>query len=477
MEPLTTPYSYQIRGVRMMQQFLRRMREQQELSDLGARILLADAMGLGKSLQALMFALRNPEARPIVIVCPANLKWNWQNEIIRHTNLRPEILERMHPPRGGFSIPPQVLIINYDILRPAGGGRNSWVRYLKTLKPQLLIGDEIHLCINRRAKRTRAMRSLARSIPHFLALSGTPLTNTPAELWTILNMLRMDLFPSFTEFAWEYTHPKKERWGWVYPGSKNLDKLHAMLSETMMIRRRKEDVLTSLPKKTRVVIPLDLTKRKEYDRAVGDFVGWLTETGWSAGKVRRAMRAEQITKLGYLKRLVAKLKLQHVIEWVDDFLVQSDEKLIIFAIHKKIIARLRKRYQNCCVVVDGSTPKRERQRMVEKFQHNPAIRVFIGNIRAAGVGLNLTAASAVAFAELDWVPASHIQGEDRAHRIGTKKNVTCYYLIAHNTLEERLLKIIQAKQKHLVAILDGKRKGDDLDVYNILTRTLLKAAA
>ena len=195
----------------------------------------------------------------------------------------------------------------------------------------------------------------------------------------------------------------------------------------------------------------------------------------SKAKALKARKAKYLVRMGYLKRLAAELKMKAVCDWVDTFLEDTDEKLVLFAIHRKVITILQERYGKKSVVIDGSTKKRMRQLMVDKFQENPRCRLFIGQLTAAGVGINLTAASTVAFVELSWVPSEHTQGEDRCHRIGTVNPVSIYYLIAKGTIEEKLCKVIQAKQRVLNRTLDGAAtKVSNLDVYTQLEKELLK---
>lgn len=447
------PYIHQIKGARAVTRF-------------NGRALIADEMGTGKSFQALLYAVRHPEIRPIIIVCPASLKYNWQHECSYHCGIKAEILETTKPPKHGFDLSNQVVIINYDILGP-------WMDYLKKIKAMLIIFDESHYLISRYSKRSRMARMLSRKIPNALALTGTPLLNRPAELWTTLNILRPDLFPSFQPFGEEYCSPKVTPWGVQYKGAVRLKKLHRILSENLMIRRKKEEVLTDLPSKQRIITTLPLSNPREYNHALNDFLGWLKKT--RPEKVRKAEKAEQVVKLGYLKRLAGTLKLPAVIEWISNFLQESDSKLVVMAIHQEVIKRLQSKFSGICVVVDGKVKKEDRHLAVHKFQNDKRIRIFIGNLKAAGVGINLTAASTVALVELGWSPGEHLQGEDRAHRIGSKKDVKIFYLVAKDTIEVKLLKLLQEKQKILDSVLDNGKVKDDFDIFDKLSKELENA--
>ena len=433
-----------------------------QIAKLDGRALLAMDMGTGKSLTSLLWAKWNPEIRPVVIVCPASLKWNWQRELTVHFNWRGEILEG----RRGRTLTPRTTdfwIINYDVLK-------DWVRILQDAKPQLVILDEVQYIKEKSAKRSKAVRSLCQSVEHIIALSGTPITNRPAELWHILHIIRPDIYKSFHSFANTYCNPVWTRWGWQYPGARDLPKLHRKLKRQLLIRKRKQDVLKDLPEKIRTVIPLPLDDAKEYEAARNEFLVWLERV--YPKKVKKAAKAEQIVKLGYLKRLAAERKLAAVMKWIDDFLEGEDGKLILFAIHKKIIDEIRKRYTKISVVVTGEVKSRDRQLAFDRFNKDPKIRLFIGNIQAAGTGWNGTIATTVAFAELGWTSAEHIQAEDRAHRIGQKDGVNCVYLVARGTIEEKLCGVLERKQRHLMEILDGTVTDDQMDIYEQLSRSL-----
>jgi SWI/SNF-related matrix-associated actin-dependent regulator 1 of chromatin subfamily A len=448
---MTKLYQYQEEGV-------------QELIKHNGRALLADDMGLGKTIQALEYLRRTPEALPAVVVCPASLKWVWEHQAKLHIKMPSEVIEGTKPKKGRLLTKHNLIIINYDIL-------GAWLEHLKEIKPKTLIIDECHYIKSRSAKRTKNIKQISKNVEHLISISGTPLVNRPAELYTTLNILWPKVFHSFWSFAFKFCKPSRRPWGWEFKGADNLDELHTTLKELGMIRRLKQDVLQDLPDKTREIIQLPLSKKSEYTEAVNDFIGWLQKQ--SAEKAFKAKKAEKLVKMGYLKRLASQLKMKSVIEWVDNFLESSDEKLVLFCTHKAIIKKLHEKYQNISVVVDGGTSNKKRKWAVDLFQNKKKVRLFIGNIRAAGVGITLTAASKEAFVELDFVPGNVTQCEDRVHRIGQKGAVTIYYLIAKDTIEEYLCEIIQNKQKVVSNVLDGTEKTNKWDIYSQLENKLL----
>ncbi len=242
------------------------------------------------------------------------------------------------------------------------------------------------------------------------------------------------------------------------------------LVHNCMIRKRKAEVLKELPDKMRQVVPVHIKDWHEYKRASEGFLDWLHAQDPAAAE--RASNAVSLTKIGHLLQLSAKLKLRSVVEWINNFLQNTDEKIVVFAEHKKMVRALKRRIEEPALVIDGSVSPKDRKGIVNQFQTQNH-RVLIGS-KAAGVGITLTAASTVVFTELWWRPGDHTQAEDRCHRIGAHKTVWCYYLVAKNTLEEKLCKILQEKQKVLSAVLDGGPTDESLDVFNLLCNELQK---
>lgn len=449
---MTIPYLYQLQDARKIRKFR-------------GRCLVASDPGTGKTFTSLLWLERNMDsALPCIVICPASVKWAWQNEAATHIGMSSQVLSGKKP-KGDFQLDKnKLIIINYDIL-------SSWLPTLQAMKPQTMILDESHYLITRNSQRTRAVKTLSRGVKNILALSGTPLTNRPAELWPVLNILRPDLFPAFFPYAQNHCAPKKTPWGWDFRGAARLPELHEKLTNNLMIRRKEEDVL-SLPPKTRIVLPVDIERKREYQKAESDFLLWLAQK--KPSRVNAAAQAEALVKVGYLKRLAGQLKMGQATTWIDDFIKTSDGKIVIFAVHKDIIASLEKRYRGRCVSITGATPAGKRQTNINLFQEDKKIRVFIGNIKAAGTGITLTAANTVCFVELGWTPGEHIQAEKRCHRISTKSRVSCYYLIGKGTIEEKILSVIQTKQGVLSSTLDGGKSADDIDIYTQLIQMMGK---
>lgn len=409
------------------------------------RALLGDEMGLGKTIQALAWLELHPEKRPAIIVCPAHLKINWAREAEAGLS-KPdvEILQGKTP----YQVKKDIVIINYDIL-------SSWVEELQKSNPQVLIFDEGHYIKSNRAQRTKAVKKLAKKIPHVIALSGTPIVNRPIESWNILQVINKTVFPNYMEFARTYCDAKHNGFGWDFSGASNKEKLHQILTDTVMIRRKKADVLPELPDKLFSFIPMEMDNEKEYFKAEMNFIRFLKDTKGEEA-AQKAGQAEHLVKIEALKQLAVKGKMKQAIQWIRDFLETNGNKLVVFAVHKVVVDALMEEFKDIAVKVDGSLSGTQRDESVQAFQNNPDVKLFVGNIQAAGTGLTLTAANAVAFLELPWTPGELVQAEDRCHRIGQKDTVNIYYLLADNTIEAEIATLLDEKKKVLEAILDGK---------------------
>lgn len=429
----------------------------QQIYRFAGRTLLADEMGLGKTIQTLYWLYKIRSRRPAVIVTPASLKYNWQSEAQFHFGMRAEILEGKTV--NLRRLPGDIVILNYDILK-------AWLPFLLKHEPKAVVFDEAHFIKNRGALRTQCCLKLSESADSVIALSGTPLTNRPVELWTILKAVRPDLFPSFSKYAWRYCKPRyTPKYGWLYNGATHLKELNQILRSECMIRRKKREVLKDLPSKTRRFTMFRINDYSEYNSARDDFLDWLEKISPSAAK--RAKRAEAITRIGYLMRLAARLKYPWTVQWIKDFFeARPGKKLVAFTMHTAVLKRLEERFENRCLVIDGSVNARKKHEAVRAFSSNPKKDLFLIQWKAGGVGLNLVSASDVVALDFPWTPGDLIQGEARVDRIGQKHEVTSHYLALAGTIEEDQIKFLRRKSKILDEVLDGKRDSDDLDIFN-----------
>ena len=456
--------------------------------------LFGDEMGLGKTIQAIGVVNTDVEARRVTVFCPASLKVNWNREI-NAWSVRPavvyvasgtpkvgsweEIFQNV-PAGGGSDSVERVeyLIVNYDIAE-------RWGPMLHAAGLDVLIMDESHYLKNPKAKRTQQVlgkwdRDPAKQIAPIparrrLALTGTPIPNRPIEAWPVVHALDPKTFRSFKEYATRYCDAVYGSYGLEIRGASNLDELQDKLRASVMVRRLKADVLKELPPKRRQVLSLpapsavlkrerealdDLRKQAEeqFQLRVKMELAKAAANDDEYEKAANALRESvgiEFTTISRVRHETSVAKVPYVIEFLQNC-VEQGEKVICFAHHLDVIEQIAEAFGEAAVVITGETPVPKRQGLVDRFQQDAACRVFVGNIKAAGVGLTLTASSHVVFAELDLVPGNLDQAEDRAHRIGQLNSVLVQHLIFDGSIDVSLANMVMEKQKVITAALDGE---------------------
>jgi SNF2 family DNA or RNA helicase len=402
-------------------------------------------MGLGKTIQTIGWLRHRRQARPVIIVCPTSVRLGWQREVkawLGETVFLPFGTRADH---SGYADQPFV-IIHYDILY-------AWVDWLRSLKPRVVVIDEAHYIKTNKAVRTRAVKQLVRGVPHLIGLTGTPIVNRPIEAFNILQLIDKTAVPNWRTYTQRYCGPRHNGFGWTYNGATHTQELHDKLTATVMLRRRKADVLTDLPAKLRSFVPIEIDNRDDYTAAERDFLAWVRDKEGQAA-ARRARRAQTLTRVTALRDLAAKGKLAQAVDWIAD--VVETTKLVVFAVHREMIDTVYRKFNRIAVKIAGDVNEKERQQAIERFQGDPNCRLFVGQIQAAGTGITLTAASHIAFLELPWTPGELLQAEDRCHRIGQRDQVTVYYLLAASTIDEDMAHLIDRKREVLNSVLDGE---------------------
>ena len=436
--------------------------------------LIADEMGLGKTIQALGVINADATIKQVLVVCPASLRLNWAREAGRWLvrSFKPHVVESNDPIPADAAL----VIVNYDRLL-----RQDTFDALMARQWDLLIADEAHYAKNPAARRTRALLGkpartgrnpepatpgLADRATRKLLLTGTPLMNKPIELHPLLACLAPAEFGNFMGYAKRYAAAYQGRYGWDFSGSAHLDELQERMRGCCMVRRLKADVLKDLPAKRRQVIelpPNGTARALAHEQAAGaqheatlaalrdeaDLAHAAGDKAAYAAAVAQLTQAARtaFTEMSAARHELAMAKAPHVVAHVTSALEDGLAKGVVFAHHKDVVAALVAGLTGYGVVsITGDTAMDARQAAVDSFQADPAVRVFVGNIQAAGVGLTLTAASTVIFAELDWVPANVTQAEDRCHRIGQHDSVLVQHLVVDGSLDARMAKALVAKQ-------------------------------
>jgi len=425
------------------------------------RAFLADEQGLGKTIEALA-AIEAAGAYPAVVVCPASLKLNWLRELEHWLGQRSARALSGNGGGADAEAPAaDITVVNYDIVA-------ARLDELSALRPRALVLDESHYCKNAAAKRTQAVQRLSHAVPRdglVLALSGTPVTNRPAELISQLRILgRLEDFGSGARF------------GQRFRGADAHLRLHWHLRARCFVRRLKVDVLPQLPAKTRAIVPVELDNETEYRLAERDLVAWLRSQPLDLGeldaKVAAALRAERLVRCNALKLLAARGKLHAALAWIHDF-CRSGERLVVFARHQEVQRAVLARFPHALHILGQDSPV-ARDAALRAFQAPEARednQLIVCSIEVAGHGLTLTRASSVAFLELDWTPAKHDQAEDRCHRIGQQDAVNAYYLLAADTIDETISALLERKRAVIGAVTDGRQE-DEQGVLDALVREL-----
>lgn len=345
-----------------------------------------------------------------------------------------------------------IFIINYDML-------SKYEEFLKSIEFNALIVDESHYIKNHKANRTKLVKKLAKDIDIKTLLSGTALKNRPRELIPQLEVLDvMDFFGGTWSFLNNYcANPENDTpFGRDFSGAQNLDELYEKLRAYCMVRRLKQDVFTELPDKRRSFVPIDLTDvaRKEYELAEADILSVIDD---ATQDVSLETIYHHLAKINYLRQIVGRGKIENVVEWIRDFL-ESGEKLVVFGWHREVIRAVAEEFD--APLIDGSTSDDNRERINTDFQTREDCKLVVLQIQAGGVGINLTAASNVAFIELAWTPADLEQAEDRVWgRIDNLHGANIWYLMTENSIDTDMYEVIDAKRQVVHATLDGSQVG------------------
>ncbi|XP_052190189.1 uncharacterized protein LOC127799931 isoform X4 [Diospyros lotus] len=433
----------------------------------GGRVLLADEMGLGKTLQAIAFATCIRESWPVLVLTPSSLRLHWASMIqqwldIPSSDILVVLSQWGGSNRGGFTVVYSNTkgsihldgifnVISYDIVPKL---QNT----IMASEFKVVIADESHFLKNAQAKRTSASLPILQKAQYAILLSGTPALSRPIELFKQLEALYPNVYKNVHEYGNRYC--KGGIFG-LYQGASNHEELHNLMKATVMIRRLKKDVLAELPVKRRQQVFLDLAEKD-----MRQINALFRELEVVKSKIKACQSKEDADSLKFSeKNLINKIytdsaeaKIPAVLNYLET-IVEADCKFLIFAHHQSMIDSIHQFLQKkkvSCIRIDGSTPAALRQSLVTDFQEKNAIKAAVLSIKAGGVGLTLTAASTVIFAELSWTPGDMIQAEDRAHRIGQVSSVNIYYLLANDTVDDIIWDVIQSKLENLGQMLDGQ---------------------
>jgi SWI/SNF-related matrix-associated actin-dependent regulator 1 of chromatin subfamily A len=409
------------------------------------KFILADDMGLGKTTSTIIAALETG-AKKVLIVCPASLKINWQREIANYSDRTVYIAEGKK-----FSDEHDFVIVNYDILKNFHDTKDKEKSEIMKINFDLVIMDEAHMISNPQAQRTKIANDIASKSNRVWLLSGTPMTSRPMNYYNLLNLVDSPVAMNWMAYAKRYCNGFQfsvgKRKVWNVTGASNLEELRERTS-THILRRLKEDVL-DLPEK--IITPVYLRlKSKDYEELMGEYFNWYDQNPEESSSL-----TIQFSKLMKVRKVIAQEKINNTIELAEN-IVEQGKKVIIFTNFTDTLNQIYNHFGKSAVYLDGSCSKFHRQNAVDEFQTNDKIKVFVGNLKAAGVGITLTSAEAVIMNDLSFVPAEHSQAEDRSHRIGQKNSTSVYYPLFENSIEGAIYDILNRKKKIISTVM-----GDD----------------
>ena len=429
------------------------------------RFILADDMGLGKTTSTIIAALETG-AKKILIVCPASLKINWQREIANYSDRPVYIAESKK-----FSTESDFVIVNYDILKNFHDTdpKKKEESILLQSNFDIVILDEAHMISNVQAQRTKIINHFAKKINRVWLLTGTPMTSRPMNYYNLLNLIESPVAQNWKAYAirycqgYQFTAGKRKVWN--VTGASNLEELRDRTSK-QILRRLKEEVL-DLPDK--IIAPVYLRlKSKEYENLMGEYFDWYDKNPNESSSL-----TVQFSKLMKVRKVIANEKTKQTIEFVENILEQG-KKVIIFTNFTDTLQTVYQHFSKHAVYLDGSCSNAVRQQAVDKFQNDEKVTVFVGNLKAAGVGLTLTAAEVVIMNDLSFVPAEHSQAEDRAYRYGQKSNVLVYYPIYDNTIEGAIYDILNKKKEIIRTVMGDQIQENIGDVAEEILKMINK---
>ena len=458
-KPTLPPIKHKLKRAKAGEQFRGKLMNFQKegldfLLKSSGNALLADEMGLGKTVQTLAYVSTEKQTFPVLIVAPLVTLKNWEREIekfLKKKSRNGRIIESESPSvtliRTGKSkeLPKSdMYVINYELLLKRSED-------IEKIGIRTIVCDEVHNLRSKTTQKYRAIKKLAAlsTVQYRIGLSGTPIYNRGSEIWPIIDILKPGLLGSFKEFC-EYFCYVNDKGKAIVLENKRAS-LRNELQKHVMLRRKKSDVLKELKDKVRYkeVIASDtefyleeldkIWKKLESEQKEAQ-----TEFSKSASYHRAIQSERQIAGIA---------KLSHVINFVKN-IMEIEESVVVFCHHKVIHKLLHESLQEFSPVsIIGGQSDNLRQDQIDKFQRGES-KLMIAGIRAGNVGINLTRAKYVIFAELDWSPAIHRQAEDRLHRIGQKNTVFAYYLIGNGTLDDHVASILVDKSYEIDAIMD-----------------------
>lgn len=396
--------------------------------------LLGDEMGLGKTVEA-AGVLNNSCATSALIICPKVLLGNWKKELDKWLiNKELKIVTCCEKYEEA-----DIMILNYESL-------TKYEIQLMKKKFDYVFVDEAHYIKNHKAQRTKQAKKYKGTMGT-IRMTGTPFENRPVELWSLIEDIDKKHFGNYMAYTKRYCAGHYTNFGYDAKGASHIDELYTLLRSTIMIRRLKKDVLEELPPKQRQIIYFTTNKQQ---------LKLINEELELNVNYNDLFKDPNFNEMMRIKHEIALSKVKQVKEYVDGIYdAEPNKKLVLACMHHDVeekLMELLEKYNP--LLINGNTDTKERTKNVELFQNNPEHKIIIIGMKAAGMGITLTAADTMLFVEENYVPGVMCQTEDRIHRIGQDSSVLIQHLILDQSMEERILEIVFRKQEIFDQALD-----------------------
>jgi len=437
------------------------------------RFINADEPRMGKTIQTITtlciaHEIKKEPTFPCLVICPAPLKLNWQDEWKIWSNKRVLVLDDTTKDRWHHFITMDmydVVICNFQSLKknfvqhyPAANKMKSSNDIIMKNNINLfnsVVIDESHRLKDPNSQQTKIALQISLKKLWVILLSGTPVKNKPIDLFTQLAIMgRLKEFGGAKVFKGRYCEGGS--------GASNLKELNSKLNEICFFRRERKEVIKDLPPKQRQTISCDITTRERYNSAKNDFLKFLQDNGSTDEQISDKLKGQALVKMQELKRISAMGKIKEVVNFIDET-IENGEKIVIFCVLHSIVDELYKQYPNA-LMITGRQDEHQKEEAKTKFQQCKKCKtklehhqdkdhdyipsdypLLICNIEAAGVGHNFSAASVTGFVEYPWTAADAFQCEDRVFDFKKKEPITATYFLGKNTIDEQNFELIQSK--------------------------------
>lgn len=425
------------------------------VEDADAKALLAWEQGLGKTVAiAALFKLHRDELIPAIIVTKTALKLQTHHEIIRWCGVKGYLCQVISSGKELAAPGFDIYITTYDLLK------NEKCFDLVRDNIKFVVIDECQAIKNHLSERAKAVQKICRNVEHIIPMSGTPIKNNAGEYFTVLNLIRPRLFPSYVNFIERDCDSYNNGWGYKVGGLKNPEAFKDKTKD-FIFRRTKAEVLPDLPKLFRKFYHVELDRKlnKSYAKALDE----LDDLFYNEDMDSMERQSNMLAIMSKLRQITGVSKVEQCLDFTTEFLESTDRKLVIFVHHHNVMTLLMESLKIYChdngynmpLQLSSDLSAEKRQELIMKFKDQD-YRILVASTLAAGEGLNLQFCADAVMLERQWNPANEEQGEARFYRFGQINSVNVTYMLASETIDEYFTDLVEQKRAIVSSALDGK---------------------